>query len=264
MTISEVTRKCLCDYFSIRLESEHLKGPANTVDFLGISPEHGEIRVELEKRRADPVNNVVKAWRQAHESPDEPSFTMIHIFSGYYRGANISKFENARFVGERMAEYGEGCKIKYVTVSFGFEPPENPARLPEPDLSETVERQIYDEIHRQLETLLPISTRISVDNTRAPVAPVKREEPTNRQDRRMGMMNEDELVAKLEEMSASGDKTAMEALFGVVFHTEIARVSNAKRIADRAAGVKTNSNVNLGIRLASYVTANNEAAWKKT
>lgn len=77
-------------------------------------------------------------------------------------------------------------------------------------------------------------------------------------------MSEDDLVAKLEEMSGAGDKTAMEALFGVIFHAEIARVgSNAKRIADRAASAKTNSNINLGIRLASYVTANDEATWRK-
>ena len=76
-------------------------------------------------------------------------------------------------------------------------------------------------------------------------------------------MSEDDLVAKLERMSAAVDKTAMEALFGVIFHAEIARASNAKRIAERAAGVKTNSNINLGIRLANHVTANDEATWRK-
>lgn len=269
MTLSEAIRKCISDYFAVRLEAEHRKGRANTVDFLGISPVHGEIRVELEKRRADPTNNVVKAWRQAHENPAERSFTMVHVFSGYYRGANSSKLENARFVGERMVEWGEGRGIKYVAISLGFEPRENPERLPETDLPETAKRLICDEIRRQLDAALPSSTRTAVDSASAPVAGNRHStnidpEVRTTHDGRMNAMSEDDLVKKLEKMIAAGDKTAMEALFGVVFHADIERVSNAKRIAERAADVKTNSNINLGIRLAKYVTVNDETTWRNS
>lgn len=150
MFLSDVVRTCVNEALAAGLESEWTAGPSNRVDFSGISPTHGRIRVELERRREDPVNNVAKAWRQACEKAEE-SFTLVHVFSGYYssRSSRRAKRDNAQFVGARMNEWAErtGRKIRYQAVSFDFEPP---ARDSDPHLSSTEAQQIHDQICRQL------------------------------------------------------------------------------------------------------------------
>jgi hypothetical protein len=61
MTLSEVVRASVADCCDTDLSREMCFGKANQVDFSGRSALIGNIRVELERRREDPVNNVVKA-----------------------------------------------------------------------------------------------------------------------------------------------------------------------------------------------------------
>ena len=104
--------------------------------------------MELESRREDPVNNVVKAWRQACENSSE-SFSLFHVFSGFYKSRS-AKRDNARFVGERLNEWAQRDRreITYKDVSFDYEPRQGD---PDPCLSRSEAEQISDQIRRQLE-----------------------------------------------------------------------------------------------------------------
>ncbi len=157
MTLSQVVRGCVANYFSAELAPATV-GKSNQVDFSGTCPWLGNIRVELERRREDPVNNVVKAWRQASDNPKEQPFTLVHIFSGFY-SSQAAKIENARFVGEKMNAWAEanGRRIKYVAISFDFKPPSGDA---DPDLSNAVAKQIHEQLCRQLENVLPKPTNV--------------------------------------------------------------------------------------------------------
>jgi len=154
MTLSQVVRASVGDYFHADLAPEMRFGQTNQVDFSGASPWLGGIRVELERRREDPVNNVVKAWRQARDNPNKAHFTLVHIFSGFY-SSRRAKLENARFVGEMMSAWsdGNGRSIKHVAVLFDFEPPSGDA---DPTVSDAVAQQIREQIRHQLEERIPI------------------------------------------------------------------------------------------------------------
>ena len=149
VALSDVIRTCIGKALSVNLDSEWTAGPSNRVDFSGVSSSLGRIRVERETRREDPVNNVAKAWRQAYEKTEE-SFTLIHVFSGYYsKGSRKAKRDNAQFAGDRMNEWARdnGREIRYKAVSFDFEPPSGDL---DPQLSSTDAKQICDQIRDQL------------------------------------------------------------------------------------------------------------------
>ena len=150
MILSEVVRASVADCCETGLSREMRVGKANQVDyFSGRSPLIGNIRVELERRREDPVNNVVKAWRQAAENPSEPPFILVHVFSGFYLSRK-AKFENARFVGQMMNSWADasGRGITYLAVLIDFEPPMGDA---DPVVVEAVAQTIRGQIRRQLE-----------------------------------------------------------------------------------------------------------------
>ncbi|HWP60605.1 MAG TPA: hypothetical protein VNL14_22110 [Candidatus Acidoferrales bacterium] len=149
MTLSEVVRASVADCCDADLSRETRFGKANQVDFSGRSALIGNIRVELERRREDPVNNVVKAWRQAAENPSEPAFILVHIFSGFYLSRR-AKFENARFIGEMMNMWADtsGRSITYVAVLLDFEPPMGDA---DPIIGDAVAQTIREQIRRQLD-----------------------------------------------------------------------------------------------------------------
>jgi hypothetical protein len=153
LTLSQAVCGCIGDHFAAAFAPESTLGPANQVDFVGACAGLGSIRVELERRREDPVNNVVKAWRQAFSNPDDPPFTIVHVFSGYY-SSRRAKMENARFVGERMCAWAEanGRRIKYLAIAFDFEPPSGDAN---PVLADVVAKRIRDQILNQLEEVFP-------------------------------------------------------------------------------------------------------------
>ena len=134
VTLSEVVRKCINEVLSVKLESESTAGRSNRVDFSGALLSYGQIRVELEMRREDPVNNVAKAWWQAHEKTEE---------------SRRPKRDIAQFVGERMNEWAERSdrKITYKAVSFDYEPPQGGG---DPELSVAEAEDLRDRVRRQL------------------------------------------------------------------------------------------------------------------
>jgi hypothetical protein len=146
VTLSGTVRDCIGEILSVELKSESTAGRSNRVDFASAD---GRIRVELERRREDPVNNVAKAWRQAFENAEE-SFTLIQVFSGYYsKGQRRSKRDNAQFVGDKVNGWARklGRAIEYKAVFFDFEPPSGDS---DPYLSSTHANQICDQIRSQL------------------------------------------------------------------------------------------------------------------
>ncbi len=152
MTFTEAVKLAIEKYFNINLASEQKRGKANQVDFIGLSSQIGEIRIELERRREDPLNNVVKAWRQAIDNPNEQPFTLIHIFSGFYVSKK-SKLENANFVGERMNEWAKitNHKIRYITVLLEYTPPSGNS---DPIITDDIIQSIYDQVDIQLQSKL--------------------------------------------------------------------------------------------------------------
>ncbi len=149
MTFTEAVKLVIENHYGITIQPEQKKGKANQVDFVGLSPQFGEIRIELERRREDPLNNVVKAWRQVKENPNEQGFILIHIFSGFYISKK-SKFENAIFVGERMNEWAKvtNCKIKYISILLDFIPPPGDSN---PIVKTDEIQKINDQINTQIQ-----------------------------------------------------------------------------------------------------------------
>ena len=75
-----------------------------------------------------------------------------------------------------------------------------------------------------------------------------------------------ELAGKLQAMinaAGRGEKTTMAALFGIIYRQEIKAAGGAAGIAKQAGIDNVNVNVNLGCRLADYVTPNGDVvdAW---
>lgn len=150
VTLSEAVCACISRVLSVGLEREVSVGRSNRTDYYGKHPQLGEIRVECELRREDPVNNVAKAWWQAGANTDE-SFTLIQVFSGFYRKKK-SKRDIAKFVGERMHEWAEqnNRDIKYAALSIDYEPPEGSG---DPMLQAEKAKDTYDQIRPQLQKL---------------------------------------------------------------------------------------------------------------
>lgn len=157
MTLSDTVRASVAAYCETDLSPETRFGKSNRVDFAGRSPLIGDIRVELERRRQDPVNNVVKAWRHAIEDPTAPPFILVQVFSGFYSVGNGS-FENARFIGDMMNAWADTAnrRIAYVSVLLDFEPPKGDA---DPLVDDVVARDIREQICRQLEGRINKKTR---------------------------------------------------------------------------------------------------------
>jgi len=158
MTLSQTVRAVVAEYFCAEFAAEMKLGQANQVDFWGNCLRVGNIRIELERRREDPVNNVAKAWRQADENPSEPAFTLVHVFSGFYSSeSKRATMVNARFVGEKMCAWARANNrgIRYVAVSFDYEPPRGSG---DPILPDTIANQIRSQISHQLQDLIPKST----------------------------------------------------------------------------------------------------------
>ena len=153
MTFFEVVRASVSDCCATDLSRERRFGKANQVDFSGYSALIGnEIRLEIEGRREDPVNNVGKAWRQATENLNE-AFILVQVFSGLY-GRKRAKFENARFVGEMMNKWADsnGRNVRYVDILLDFEPPQGDRHaIIEDAVAETIRQQIRSELESRIQ-----------------------------------------------------------------------------------------------------------------
>lgn len=158
MTFSEAVKSALEEWGNISLQSEKKIGKANQVDFIGSYLNLTEIRVEIERRREDPLNNVVKAWRQAVDEFNNESFILLHIFSGFYKSKK-SKMQNAIFVGERMNEWAlsKNRNIKYVPVLLDFTPPPG-------DSNPNVDQDTIDSIKSQIANNLAQIENLSTYN----------------------------------------------------------------------------------------------------
>jgi hypothetical protein len=123
MNFSDLIKETIEKWADTPLKSEKKIGKANQVDYSGYLF-NNELRIEIERRREDPVNNVVKAWRQAIEN-DEDNFILIHVFSGYYK-TKQSKKKNAIFIGEQMLNWARINKknIRYDVITVDFIPPQ--------------------------------------------------------------------------------------------------------------------------------------------
>ncbi|GGN11900.1 hypothetical protein GCM10009021_09880 [Halarchaeum nitratireducens] len=80
--------------------------------------------VEVEMRRADPVNNPVKLARYAHEGDFDRDVRLVHLFSDYYAldsGGVSSKRENAAFVGALASDHLDG--FAYDALTLDVAPP---------------------------------------------------------------------------------------------------------------------------------------------
>ncbi|WP_134668329.1 hypothetical protein [Halorussus marinus] len=107
--------------------------------------------VEVEWRRADPVNNTAKLFYYAEDGELDAydDVAVIQLFSGYYdlaSGGVSSKREVAEFVGETAAESVE--RVSYRPVALPIEPPKRGGDRPEGW------RDRIDETAREIASLL--------------------------------------------------------------------------------------------------------------
>lgn len=102
------------------------------VDVLGRVGEE-IIAVEVEWRRADPVNNTAKLFRHlAEERLDAARVEVVQAFTRYYDladGGVSSKRANAEFVGEVAAETVE--RLAYRPLTLDIEPPRRDGARPD-------------------------------------------------------------------------------------------------------------------------------------
>ena len=107
---------------SVKWENERQLSDVGNIDIYGESRNHVYL-IELEMRREDPVNNVVKSYRYVDRIKDRVSkrkITFIHVFSLFYEKRR-SKRENAVFIGEKMAKTIEN--VAYLPLDFNLVPP---------------------------------------------------------------------------------------------------------------------------------------------
>ncbi|SIR58128.1 hypothetical protein SAMN05421858_2938 [Haladaptatus litoreus] len=103
------------------------------MDVVGHADEHF-VAVELEWRRADPVNNTAKLLYYVDEGEldDYDRISVFQVFTGYYdlaSGGISSKREIAEFVGDVAAD--SFSQVSFSPVTFGLEPPKRGGEWPE-------------------------------------------------------------------------------------------------------------------------------------
>lgn len=91
------------------------------------------VAVELEWRRADPANNVVKLFRKASEDCIEAeSIVLCQLFTRYYElqsGGHDSKRTNAEFIRDVAADRLDA--LAYQPVTFDLDPPKRGGERPD-------------------------------------------------------------------------------------------------------------------------------------
>lgn len=103
------------------------------VDVVGASDDRF-VAVELEWRRADPVNNTAKLFYYADEGDVDgyDEILVCQLFSGYYdlaSGSVSSKRAVAEFVGETAAESVE--RVRFHPLRLPIDPPKRGGERPE-------------------------------------------------------------------------------------------------------------------------------------
>ncbi|MHA1343379.1 MAG: DUF7664 domain-containing protein [Promethearchaeota archaeon] len=104
---------------NLRWKSKYLGKGYGTVD-ISAECEGKIILIEVEIRRSDPVNNIVKIWRwfvNRLRNNNNIFIYVIHAFyKNYYTGKKARKF-NATFIGKYFSETNSS-KIKYFWFDF--------------------------------------------------------------------------------------------------------------------------------------------------
>jgi hypothetical protein len=118
---------------SLDWETEHYLR-RTPVDVAGTSEDEDRfVAVELEWRRADPVNNTAKLFYYAEDGAiEQDEIVVCQLFSGYYdldSGGVSSKREVAEFVGETAAESVE-C-VSFHPLRLAVDPPKKGGDKPE-------------------------------------------------------------------------------------------------------------------------------------
>jgi len=103
------------------------------VDVVGVTDERF-VAVELEWRRADPVNNTAKLFYalDAGELAEYDRVSIVQVFTDYYAlesGGVSSKREVAEFVGRVAASQFE--QVSFYPLTFALDPPKRGGEWPE-------------------------------------------------------------------------------------------------------------------------------------
>lgn len=99
------------------------------VDVLGREP---TVAVEVEWRRADPVNNTAKLFRHLAEGTLDDEVVVVQLFSRYYdlqSGGVSSKRQNAEFVGAVATDALAG--FEYTPLTLDIDPPKRGGDRPD-------------------------------------------------------------------------------------------------------------------------------------
>src|SRR5258705_7881157 len=101
------------------------------VDVAGLS-KRGKplVLIEVELKKDNPVENVVKIWRWAKAEKMAHRILFLQAFSAHYvesrkrtRPAKQKQYDRSIFIGERMmADRSSGLHIDYKTISMKFAP----------------------------------------------------------------------------------------------------------------------------------------------
>ncbi|WP_423743478.1 hypothetical protein V5735_10510 (plasmid) [Haladaptatus sp. SPP-AMP-3] len=134
---AETVRDYVRDTLAERLprfdwETEH-RIRRTPVDVVGRTDDRF-VAVELEWRRADPVNNTAKLFYHVDsgELDGYDRISVVQVFTGYYdlsSGGVSSKREIAEFVGTVTADSFE--HVSFSPVTFGLEPPKRGSGWPD-------------------------------------------------------------------------------------------------------------------------------------
>jgi hypothetical protein len=122
---------------SLDWQTEYTLG-GTPVDVAGIGPDT-LVLVEVEWRRADPVDNTATLFRHLVDGilasttdGSADSIVVVQLFTDYYdlvRGGVSSKRQNAEFVGDRIA--GSFPHVSYHGLSLPLSPPKRGGSLPD-------------------------------------------------------------------------------------------------------------------------------------
>jgi hypothetical protein len=151
MYLTECVKRTIERKYGVTLSP--LKFGPSEVDFAARLPDGRYLIIEHERRREDPVNNVAKVWRHWAESRDgahdAEGIFFVHIFSGYYNKG--TKYQNAKFIGEKLEEWGKGVgvKISYTALAYKLKPDPGDS---DPFLSP----EQRDELEKELLRVLPL------------------------------------------------------------------------------------------------------------
>jgi hypothetical protein len=92
------------------------------VDVAGLPKKSGPlVLVEVELKKDNPVENVVKIWRWAKDEKKTQRILFVQAFSAHYKTKKQKQFVRSKFIGERMEE-DSSLRIKYKIIHMKYKP----------------------------------------------------------------------------------------------------------------------------------------------